>query len=158
MAKSCFGRFGLQDADSQETVCHAIGFLSFCATCYDALGGTAQILNEYDPEGDGNRPELSDGKRLDRLIGTHKPTQRLEFKSAVGMSDECPCYPEDTRVALERSFRKLWELPIVASWEIVMDFTDLLIDDMEVINQPLRRRHDNLSVAAGFGDGAIGPE
>ena len=68
-----FRRFGFIDADSQQSVSRNIGLLALCAARHNALGRAAQILDEYDAQRDGHRPEFSDGKRLDALVRAYKP-------------------------------------------------------------------------------------
>jgi hypothetical protein len=72
--------------------------------------------------------------------------------------DESPGNSENARIALERPFRKLRELAIIAAREIVVNFADLLIHDVKIVNQPFRRRHDDLIFADCLGDGTIGLE
>ena len=74
------------------------------------------------------------------------------------MRDECPRNPKHAWIALERPFRKFRELAIIAAGKIVMDFANLFVHDMEIVDQPLCRRHDDLVIADGFGNGAVDHE
>ena len=60
------------------------------------------------------------------------------------MSNKSPRDSEDARIALEWPTRQLRQQAIVARWEIVLDLADLLIDDMEIVEQPFRGRRDRL--------------
>src|ERR1041385_3267993 len=126
-------------------VSNAVGFLAICAARHNTLGRAAQILNEYDAQRDCHRPEFSDRKWLNALVGAHKPAKCLNIEAAVSMRDECPSDPEHAWIALKRTFCKLGELVIIAPRKIVVDFANLFIHDMKIINQPLSGRHDDLS-------------
>ena len=74
------------------------------------------------------------------------------------MRNERPCYSKYAGITLERAFRKFGELAVVAVGKIVVDFTNLFFHDMKIIDQPFRRRHDDLFFADGFGNDPIGLE
>ena len=92
------------------------------------------------------------------MVGAHKPAQHIEIETAVGVRNEGPCYPKHAGIALQRAFCKLGELAVVSVRKIVVDFANLFFHDMKIIDQPFRRRHDNLFFADGLGNSAIGPE
>ena len=77
---------------------------------------------------------------------------------AVGVGDECPGDPEDTRVAGERSARELRQFPVEPRGQVGADLADLGLDDVVVVEQPFRRRGDRLPTADGGGDRAVGGE
>src|SRR6266550_3410427 len=72
------------------------------------------------------------------------------------MRHECPRHPEHARIALQVSRGKLGQLTVVTCRQIVLDFAELLIDDMEVIDQPLSRRRNLMLFLNRAGDRPIG--
>ena len=58
------------------------------------------------------------------------------------MRDKGPGDAEDARIAGERPAGELRQLAVVARRQIVADLADLLVDDVEVVDQPLRGRGD----------------
>jgi hypothetical protein len=53
---------------------------------------------------------------------------------------------------------ELGQLPVVVGRQVVADLAELLLDDMEVVDQPFRRRRDRSFVADGLGQRPIGLE
>jgi hypothetical protein len=74
------------------------------------------------------------------------------------MGDKCPRDPEYARISFEWSFGELGELAIIAAGEVVVDFSDLFVHNVKIIDQPLCGRRDHLVVAHGLAYCAIGPE
>ena len=72
------------------------------------------------------------------------------------MGDERPGHAEHARISRERSAGELGQLPIVAGRQIGADLADLLLDHMEIVDQPLGRRRDGRARIDGLGDIAIG--
>ena len=84
----------------------------------------------------------ADGERLDALVGPNKLLQRPQLEPAVGMGNVGPGQPVDARVSHEVALRDLGQQTVVALREMVPDVPDLLVNDMEVIEEPLRGRCD----------------
>ncbi len=144
------------DAVGENAIGEGIGGLAGGATAHDPLGGAAQVLDQHDAQRDRHRPELADGQRLDALVGVHEARQGLGIEAAVGMGDEGPRQPEDARIVGERAGRQLRELPIVPGRQIVANLADLFLGDVEVVDQPVGSRRDDMLLADRRGDRAIG--
>ena len=71
------------------------------------------------------------------------------------MRDERPGQPEDTRIALERSLGQLRQLAVIAGGQVVPDLPQLFVHDVEVVDQPFRRRGDRALLPDGLGNRAI---
>jgi hypothetical protein len=50
------------------------------------------------------------------------------------MGDESPNEPEDTRITLKRSVGKLWQLAVVAGWQVVTDFSELFLHNVKIVH------------------------
>ena len=109
------GWFGRAAPRAQQSVGQSIGRASVGAAVRDPLGDPPEVFDQHDPQRDGYGPKLSDGQRLDLLIGAEVAAQNLGVKEAVGMSHKSPRRAEHARVSHERSTGELGELPIVAS-------------------------------------------
>ena len=140
---------------SEQAVGQGVGLLARRSAADDALGRAPQVLDQHDPQRDRHRPELADRERLHALVGAHEAAERLRVEAAVGVRDERPGQAEDARIALEGPFRELGQLAIEAAREIVADLADLLLDDVEVVDQPLGGRRDGAFLADRRADGAI---
>ena len=77
-----------------------------------------------------------------RLVGAHETAQRLRIEAAVGVRDEGPRDAVHARIAGERSVGERRQLPVEAQRQIVADLAQLLVDDEEVVEQPLGGRRD----------------
>jgi len=93
--------------DAQQPVRHGIGFLACGTTADDACRGTAEILDQHDPQRDRDRPQLADGQRLNALIGAHELAQRVRIETAVRMGNKSPGQAEHARIAIEGPARQL---------------------------------------------------
>ncbi len=121
----------------RKKVCKPVGIEAQGASLCDLIRQPAKILDQNDSERDGDRPKLADRKRLDSLIGDQEPAKDFRVEMAVGMGDEGPSYAKHTRVACERPAFELWQQPVIPVGQIGADFTDLCLDQMVVVQQPL---------------------
>ena len=71
------------------------------------------------------------------------------------MGDERPGDPEHPRVAGERPLAQLRQLAIVALGQVGADFADLLLDEMEIVQEPFRGGRPRLAFDGGGGDLAV---
>ena len=55
---------------AQQPVGHGVRVLARRTAADDARSGAPQILDQYDAQRDGHRPKLTDGQRLNTLVGT----------------------------------------------------------------------------------------
>ena len=107
------------------------------------------------PDAPCDRPELADRQRLNTLVGADEPPEHVRVEPAVRMRHERPGQSVDARIALERPLGQLGKLPVEAGRQIVADLTQLFIDDVEVVDQPLRGRSDRAFFPDGLRDRAI---
>ncbi len=123
---------------------------------HDPLGEPPEVLDQEDAQRDGDRPQLADRERLHALVGAHEAPQGLGLEAAVGVRHERPGDAEDPRVPLEEPGRELGQLAVEAARQVLADLAELVVHDVEVVDQPLRRRGDRALLADGFRDGAVG--
>jgi len=108
----------------------------------DLIGRASQILDQRDAKRDGDGPELADGQGLHALVGAYEPAKHFRIESAVGMRNKCPGQSVDARISPEVTLRQLGEFSIIAGRQVVVDFAQLFVDDMIIVDQPFGRRCD----------------
>ena len=149
---------GLLVAEAEQAVRQFVRLLPICPALHDYLGDTAKVVDQEDPQADGDRPELAEGQRLDLLVGRHQATKAVGVEPTVGVGDVGPRQTKDARIALQRSVRQLGKLPVVVGGQVVPDLAKLLLDDVEVVDQPLRGRGDGALVLDRLGQGTVRPQ
>ena len=147
--------FGLTAAGSQQSVGQGVRFLAHRPIANYPRSRAPQIFHQHDSQRDRNRPELADRQRLHALVGLHEPAQHLRLEAAVGVRDERPRDPENTRVTLKWPFRKFGQPTVKAARKIVADLANLFLRDIEVVDQPLGRLGDGAFLADGLDGGAV---
>ena len=71
------------------------------------------------------------------------------------MGDEGPGDSVDAWVPEERALGQLGQLAVEALGQVVADLAQLLVHDVEIVDQPFRRRRDGALFSDGLGDLAI---
>ncbi len=151
------GRLGLRlAAAGEQPVGQGFGLLARRAPPHQPLGQAAQVLDQDHAQRDRHRPELADGQRLHPLVGADEAPQRLLVEPAVGMGDEIVGERVDPRVAAQGAVAELRQLAIEGRRQVLADLAQLLLDEVEVVDQPLRRRCHRALRPQRFGDGAVG--
>jgi hypothetical protein len=74
------------------------------------------------------------------------------------MRDKGPCDAEYSRIADKRSIQKFRQLAVIAGGQVGADFTDLLFDQMIVVDQPFCRGCDGASLVDSSGAPSVGVE
>ena len=128
--------------DGQQPVGKRVGLLPGAAPTGDLLGRAAQVLDQDDPQRDGDRPQLADRQRLHALVRADESRQVVRDQAAVGVSDVCPCQTEHARVTCQRPVGELRQLSVVLGRQVVADLPYLRFDDVVVVYQPFGRRCD----------------
>jgi hypothetical protein len=91
---------------------------------------------------DGQRPELADPERLDALVGTDETAECLDIEPAVGVGHISPGGAVDAGESCEVARRDLWQPAVVAAREVISNLPELLVDDVEVVEEPLLGERD----------------
>ena len=122
----------------------------------DLYGKAAHVFDQNAAQGDRDGPNLADHQRGHALIGLHKPAQDQPRNQAVGMRHIRPGKPEYPGISCQMPVRKLGQLAIIARRQIFGDLAQLQFDQMEIVQQPFRRRGDGLTLLHHRSAGVIG--
>ena len=143
---------------AQQAVRERVGFFPRGAAAHDALGEPAKIFHEHDAQRNRHGPQLADREGLNTLIGLYEAPEHFRIEAAVCMSDEGPGDAENARKPLEVSGRKFRQLSIKARREVLADFAKLLIDDVEIVDQPFRGWGDDMFLLNRLSECPVGFE
>ena len=124
----------------------------------DPLPDAAQVLDHDQPQQAGHRPQLADRQRRDFLIRPEEQLEQGRVEAAVGMGHEGPGDPVRARVIGERAADELGKDPVVPWGQRLPDLDQLLVDDVEIVDQPFGGGGDRAFLLDFFGEGAIGVE
>ena len=149
---------GLAVVGTEQPVSQPVGDESCTAAFSYSFGDAPQVLDKDDPQGDRDRPKLANGQRLDTLVGGNETAQQLCIEATVGVRHESPGDAQDARIAGKRPCGELGKLSIEPGRQVRADGADLPLDQMVVVNQPLRRRCDGLISRDRRGNGLMGSE
>ena len=89
------------------------------------------------------------------LVGADHPPQALRLEPAVRVRDVRPGEAEDPRIAREVAVGQLRKLAVVVGRQVVADLAELLVDDVEVVDEPFGRRRDRAFVLDGPREGPV---
>ena len=154
-AQRCRGNVRAVLVELEQLVGELIGQLPRGTAPHDLLREAAEVVDEKDADADRDRPELADRQRLDLLIRAHHAAQDLGIEAAVGVRDVGPREAHHPRIAGEMAARQLRELAVVARGQVVVDLAELLVDDVEVVDEPLGRRRDRTVLLDRPGEDAV---
>ena len=116
----------------------------------------AQVLDEGELQHARPGPQLADRERRDRLVAVQEAHQLLPVEAAVAVADELHGQGVDARVARELPRGELGQLAVVAPRQVLAHVADLGRDQVEVVEEPLRRRRDELPPVHVVGHAEVG--
>ena len=149
---------GRLSTEPEQLVGEGVGVMAGGAALHDALGQAPEILHEHHPQGDRDRPEFADRQRLHALVGTYEAVERLGLEAAIRVRDEVPGESEHAWVALKRPFGELGQLAVEPGREIFADLAHDVVDDVEVVDEPLRGGSDRALLTNHAGERSIALE
>ena len=120
------------------------------------FGEPAQVFDERELQHARPGPELANRQRHDLLVTVQELEQLLAIEAAVAVADQFDGDGVDASVAGVLASGKRRERARVRAREISPDVRDLRRDQVEVIEEPVRRRHHELAGADVVGERAIG--
>ena len=120
------------------------------------VGEPSQVLDECELQHAGPGPELADGQRGDGLESVEEAGQLLPIEAAVAVADQLDGEGVHPGVARQVAGRELGQLPVVAAREVLPDHADLRVHQVVVVEEPLARRGDELSLVHVGGEGTVG--
>ena len=97
----------------------------------------SEVLDQRDAEHDRDRPHFADRQRRDLLVAADKPQQVLLVDAGVGVRDDIEQCLVDAREAVPFAADQPRKLEAVVGREVLVDQQDLLLDQVEVVEQPL---------------------
>ena len=112
------------------------------------FGQAAQVLDQDHAQCCRQGPGFAKGQLTRFLIGTQKLNQQLFIKGTVGVRHKGPCHAVDAWQADQRLIHQNRQAAKVAARQALVDFAELCLNQVEVIEQPFGRRTD---VVAGPG-------
>ena len=151
-------RDGREIGLAQQEIGEAVGVDPCRARLDDLDGEPTQILDQDQPERDRHRPQLADAKRLGALKGQDEALQRGRVEAAVGVGDERPGQLERARSAGEWPLVERGQLPIEARRQIGANLVEHFLDDVEVVDEPLRRGRRRALFVDDGGQSAVAAE
>ena len=134
-------------AETVEAVAAQIGHFARGLVGRLALGQAAQVLDQHHAQGGRQRPDLAQPELARLLIGEQELDQQLLVEGAVGMGDESPGHAVDARQAGQRRIEQLGQGLEIAARQALVDFLQLRLDHMGVVEQPFGRRADVIALA-----------
>ena len=106
-----------------------------------------EVLDERELEHARPRPELADRQRRHALIAVQKLRELLAIEAAVAVADDLHGDRVDTGFARVPPGGQPRQVAEKAGGQVRPDVGDFRCDEMKVVEQPLRRRADELAVA-----------
>ncbi len=98
----------------------------------------AEILDKRQSQHDGDRPQLTDLERGHRLIRRDETRETLGIDPAIAMRDRLEREVVYARKSGGRSVRQSGKLAAVPLGQMPLGRADLLFDQIEIVEQPLR--------------------
>ena len=108
----------------------------------DPGADAAQVLDQRQAQHDGNGPQLAERQRRHRLVGRHEARQALRVDPAVAVGDRLEREVVDARKSGGRAVREPRQLAAVPLGQVPPGRADLLLDQVEVVEQPFGGRRD----------------
>ena len=102
----------------------------------------AKVLDQGQPEHDGDRPELAESEGGHGLVCLDERGEDVKVDAPVVVRDQLAGDVVDAGEPGERSALEDREPPAVPEREVTPGGPDLLLDQVEVVEQPLARRRD----------------
>ena len=117
------------------------------AVALDPRGGdprthAPQVLDESQAQHDGDGPQFAQLQRGHRLVGRHETSQALHVHPSIAVRDRFQRDVVHARQARRRAAAQAGQLPAVALRQVPPGRADLLLDQVEVVEQPFPCRDD----------------
>ena len=136
--------------DRRHLVGPEVGTVAVHAVGADPGRHAAQVLDEGQPHHDRDGPQLADGEGRHRLVGRHESAEALRVQPAVPVRDGLEREVVDPREPGRRPRGQARQFAAVARREVPPCRADLLLDQVEVVEQPLPGRRDAPVVVHGL--------
>ena len=131
----------------ERTICDFVGNLLGLVQMHHMHRKPPEIFHERDPERNRDRPDLADRERGDGLERAHESYERLYIEKAVEMRDERQRDRIYARIAGELARPDLRQFSVIFFREILANLANLVLDHMEVVDEPFRSRRGSPPLA-----------
>lgn len=120
----------------------SIGFFDRVEPFRSSQRHAANAFDEAQPQHGGYRPQLTDRKDDDFLVGIDEQIDILDVDAPLGMRNERRDQLIDTRISCQWPVGELRKLAIVVAREALVDLAHMFLHDVVVVEQPFPRRAD----------------
>ena len=119
-----------------------VGEIHLEAVASDVLTHPAQVFNQRQTQHDRNRPQLAEAERLDLLVGRHVAAKAVDVDPAIAVGNGIQRNVVHTWQASGRSAAQARELAAVSTRQMPSRDRDLLLDQVDIVEQPIACRGD----------------
>ena len=120
----------------------ARGLAAVAPVGHHPRGHAAQVLDQRQPQHDRDRPQLAQSQRSHFLVGVDETVQAGSVDAAVAVRDDLQRDVIDPRQAGRGAVVQPRQFAAVALGQVPAGDADLLLDQVEVVQQPFGRRRD----------------
>ena len=114
-----------------------IGNLTGSFISCHTLCQSAQTLNQHHAQRSRQGPHFAELEFTNLLVGLEEVHQQGLVKGAVRVSNECPCHTIYTGQPGQGLIQQYWQAAKVAARQTLVDFFELRLYRVKVIQQPL---------------------
>ncbi len=132
--------------DAEQGVRERVRAQALAAGGHDPRGQAAGVLHQEHAHVDGHGPEFSELQGAARIVGLDVAGELVRVQARVRVRHVRPHDREHARMALEEAGAQLGQQLEVAARQVPADQLDLLLDGVEVVDEPLGRRGDRLAL------------
>ena len=102
----------------------------------------AQVFNQHHTQGGWQGPDFAQVEFAALLVGTQKMHQQIVIKRTISVRHERPRHAVDTRQSRQRLILQYRQCPKIAARQSVVNFLELRLDEVKVVQQPFGCRAD----------------
>ena len=132
-------------AGAEHLVRHLVGRLAQLARAVHPHRDAAQVLDQHEAQQRWQRPQLADLQRHHRLEAFHDRLEAAQRHRAVGMRDIDPGNRQRARHRRASGQLHRRQLAVEAARQVALDLEARLLDEIVVVEQPLRRRRHHVA-------------
>ncbi len=147
---------GIALRDRAHLVGPLVGKVAIDATRGHIGRHASQVFDQRQAQHDGNRPQLAELDRGDRLVGRDEAAEALRVDAAIPVGNGFQGDVVDTRQSRRGPVGQARQLAAVVLGQMPLGGAYLLLDQVEIIEQPLASRSDPAARAHRGGEQVAG--